>query len=68
VSGQISVVVVDLNSLATEIDVLVEAVRARWGVLGIALAVVHRSGPVHINAYGVRSVATSEPADRVCNY
>ena len=52
-----------MNSLSTQIDAFVEEVRQRWNVPGLAVAVAGRDGPVHVRAYGVRSLATSVAAD-----
>jgi CubicO group peptidase (beta-lactamase class C family) len=51
-----------LSDLATELDPFISKVQ-HWAVPGLAVAVVRRDGPVLVRAYGVRSVATSIPAD-----
>jgi CubicO group peptidase (beta-lactamase class C family) len=52
-----------LNSLPKQVDAFIAEVQQLWDVPGVAVAVVRRDGPVHVRAYGVRSVATSVPAD-----
>jgi CubicO group peptidase (beta-lactamase class C family) len=52
-----------LSSLSTQVDAFIEEVQQRWEVPGVTVAVVRRDGPVHVRAYGVRSVATAIPAD-----
>jgi len=52
-----------LSDLATELDPFIAKVQQHWAVPGLAVAVVRRDGPVLVRAYGVRSVATSIPAD-----
>src|SRR3954454_3548505 len=50
-------------SLSTGLDPFIAEVQQRWGVPGMAVAVVRRGGPVLVRAYGVRNVATSARAD-----
>ena len=52
-----------LSSLSSQVDVFVAEVRERWEVPGVAVAVVRRDGPIHVNAYGVGSVTNSAPAN-----
>ncbi len=49
------------RSLAASIGDFAEALRARWRIPGMALAVLHRGEPVHLGAYGVRDVDTGAP-------
>jgi CubicO group peptidase (beta-lactamase class C family) len=55
--------VCQLISVSPHIDVFIAEVQQRWDVPGVAVAVVRRDGPVHVRAYGVRSVTNSVPAD-----
>jgi CubicO group peptidase (beta-lactamase class C family) len=52
-----------LISLSPQVDDFVAEVQQRWDVPGVAVAVVRRDGPVHVRAYGVRSVTNSVPVD-----
>jgi CubicO group peptidase (beta-lactamase class C family) len=52
-----------LSSLSPQVDAFISEVQQRWDVPGVAVAVVRRDGPVHVRAYGVRSVTNSVPAD-----
>jgi len=52
-----------LISLSPQVDAFIAEVQQRWDVPGVAVAVVRRDGPVHVRAYGVRSVTNSVPAD-----
>src|SRR3954464_10906855 len=52
-----------LSDLATELDPFIAKVQQHWAIPGLAVAVVRRDGPVLVRAYGVRSIATSIPAD-----
>lgn len=52
-----------MSYLARELDPFIAKVQQHWAVPGIAVAVVRRDGPVLVRADGVRSIATSIPAD-----
>lgn len=54
---------IELSDLAKELDPFIAKVQQHWAVPALAVAVVRRDGPVLVRAYGVRSVATSTPAD-----
>jgi CubicO group peptidase (beta-lactamase class C family) len=45
------------DDLAKQIDSFVAAVRQHWQIPGIALAIVRRSGPVFVRAYGLKDHA-----------
>jgi CubicO group peptidase (beta-lactamase class C family) len=52
-----------LSFLSTQLDPFIAEVQQHWDVPGMAVAIVRRDGPVLVRAYGVRSAATSVPAD-----
>jgi len=52
-----------LSSLSPQVDAFISEVQLRWHVPGVAVTVVRRDGPMHVRAYGVRSVTNSVPAD-----
>jgi CubicO group peptidase (beta-lactamase class C family) len=52
-----------LSSLSPQLDAFIAEVQQHWDVPGAAVAVVRRDGPVHVRAYGVRSVTNSVAAD-----
>jgi len=45
------------------IDEFVERARQHWRVPGLAVAALHKGEPVHVKAYGVKSLDTGDPAD-----
>jgi CubicO group peptidase (beta-lactamase class C family) len=52
-----------LSFLSPQVDAFISEVQQRWDVPGVAVAVVQRDGPLHVRAYGVRSVTNSFPVD-----
>ncbi len=48
---------------AVAFDAYIEKVRQDWRVPGIAIAVVNRSGVIHMRGYGVREWETATPVD-----
>jgi CubicO group peptidase (beta-lactamase class C family) len=52
-----------LRPLSPQVDAFIAEIQERWDVPGVAVAVVRRDGPLHVGAYGVRSVTNSVPAD-----
>lgn len=52
-----------MSSLSPQVDAFIAEVQQRWDVPGVAVAVVRRDGPVHVRAYGVRSLTNSVATD-----
>jgi CubicO group peptidase (beta-lactamase class C family) len=52
-----------LDHLPKQIDDFVEVVREHWQIPGVAVAIVRRSGPVFVRAYGLKDHAELTSAD-----
>lgn len=49
--------------LSARIDSFIDRLRDHWEIPGLAIAVIQKGDPVHVRAYGIRDIKTSQPVN-----